>query len=460
MQSILEFITFEHRIEHDLEHKKQFSAPKIYNANGDLNKRWYVYYSFRNPDSGNLTRQKNVYGITNTFTTFEERMYVLSTYARNLLKLLEQGYSPYNDNTELYQNLQQEEEKENSVLSSNGIATAQLQKRNGSVATGLEQKETTENPNIHTEKSENANCNNDETVTVEMALQQALSIKKNVVNERTHADYTYKAKHLLKWLEENEPTVVAMEQLTKQHLNTYLNDILGKTSARNRNNYRIDLSSLFQTLKDNDLVANNYLKKIPPLRSVPVRNRGFSLKEQERIFSYLEERDPLLLLYIKFISYAFLRPIEACRIKVKNVDVHNKRIRFKAKNKPYKTKILPQLLIDALPDLSELPQENVLFAPEGLGANWESKLASRRDYFSKRFKEVVKNHFGFNENYGLYSFRHTYITKLYNELIKEQAPFAAKSKLMLITGHTTMTALEKYLRTIDAEMPADYSDML
>jgi integrase len=458
MESILEFITLEHRIEHDLEHKKQFSAPKIYNANGDLNKRWYVYYSFRNPISGKLERQKNVYGITNTFSTFEERMYVLSTYARNLLKLLEQGYSPYNDNTALYQNLKKEEE--NSVPAKNAIATEQLMTDNTPISIKSVLEGNTGNPTIHPEKLESANCNADATLTVEMALQQALSIKKNVVNERTLADYTYKAKHLLKWLEENEPTVVAIEQLTKQHLNTYLNDILGRTSARNRNNYRIDLSSLFQTLKDNDLVAENYLKKIPPLRSVPVRNRGFSLKEQEKIFLYLEERDPLLLLYIKFISYAFLRPIEACRIKVEDVDVTNKRIRFKAKNKPYKTKILPQLLIDALPDLSGLPKENLLFSPKGIGLHWESKLANRRDYFSKRFKEVIKDHFGFNENYGLYSFRHTYITKLYNELIKEQAPFSAKSRLMLITGHTTMTALEKYLRTIDAEMPADYSDML
>ena len=31
---------------------------------------------------------------------------------------------------------------------------------------------------------------------------------------------------------------------------------------------------------------------------------------------------------------------------------------------------------------------------------------------------------------------------------------------MLITGHATITALRKYLRDIDAELPADYSEML
>ena len=36
----------------------------------------------------------------------------------------------------------------------------------------------------------------------------------------------------------------------------------------------------------------------------------------------------------------------------------------------------------------------------------------------------------------------------------------AKSNLMPITGHSTMTALEKYLRDIDAELPEDYSKMI
>jgi len=60
----------------------------------------------------------------------------------------------------------------------------------------------------------------------------------------------------------------------------------------------------------------------------------------------------------------------------------------------------------------------------------------------------------------LYSFQHTFVTKVYRELRKTSSPFETKSKLMLITGHSTMTALEKYLRDIDAEVPQDYSDLL
>ena len=45
-------------------------------------------------------------------------------------------------------------------------------------------------------------------------------------------------------------------------------------------------------------------------------------------------------------------------------------------------------------------------------------------------------------------------------MVEKSTPFAAKSKLMLITGHTSMVALQKYLRDIDAELPEDYSEML
>ena len=100
-----------------------------------------------------------------------------------------------------------------------------------------------------------------------------------------------------------------------------------------------------------------------------------------------------------------------------------------------------------------------LFTPEKIGGQWEANETNRRDHFSKRFKQV-KEHFKLGVNYGMYSFRHTFITKLYQELRKQYSQFEAKSRLMLITGHATMTALEQYLRDIDAELPKDYSNLL
>ena len=82
----------------------------------------------------------------------------------------------------------------------------------------------------------------------------------------------------------------------------FLNEILERTSPRNRNNYRADLSSLFQALEDDDIIDGNYIKKIPVLKSIPKRNKSYSKEEQEKIFEHLEKHDKDLLLFIKFIS--------------------------------------------------------------------------------------------------------------------------------------------------------------
>ena len=45
-------------------------------------------------------------------------------------------------------------------------------------------------------------------------------------------------------------------------------------------------------------------------------------------------------------------------------------------------------------------------------------------------------------------------------MIKNGTAFEVKSKMQLITGHSTMTALEAYLRDIDAQLPEDYSNLI
>jgi integrase len=170
--------------------------------------------------------------------------------------------------------------------------------------------------------------------------------------------------------------------------------------------------------------------------------------------------DSVLLLYIRFISYGYLRPVEVSRLKIKDIDLNENLLHVRAKNKLVKTKLIPQILVDLLPDLSQMNPENYLFTPNGLGMAYEAKENNRRDYFTKKYNEVVKKKFNFNKDYGLYSFRHTYITKLYRKIRETKSQQTTKSDVMLITGHTTLVALEKYLRDIDAELPKDFSSLL
>lgn len=178
------------------------------------------------------------------------------------------------------------------------------------------------------------------------------------------------------------------------------------------------------------------------------------------IFQYLEEKDGYLLLYLKFVSYNFLRPLEVCRLKIGDINLNAKTISFKAKNSPLKTKIIPEILFKELPDLSKFDKNSYLFTAEGFGKYSETKLENRRGYFTKRFNKVVKQKFDLDLDHTLYSFRHTFITKLYRELAKMASPFESKSRLMQITGHSSIKSLDNYLRDIDADLPDDYSQLL
>jgi integrase len=457
MSTLNEFLTFEHRSEHvfeyDLEHnltlKTQFSTPKIYNAKGDLSKRWYVYFSFRNPKTGKLERMKNIYGKANLYKNKEDRLAVLSTYRKRLIVLLKKGYNPHKDNSVLYMasrkpgapNMDRAINK-NLELSEKPIPNVQKP-----IEEYIQEKTQTKG-------------NDSKKMFIQEAFDFSLEFKSNIVGARTLKDYEGRSNKFIKWLQVEFPKITTIDQVDKTVINSFLNAMLSKTSSRSYNNYRTDLSTLMQTMEDNDLIVSNPVKKIKALKTSPERNKTYSLEKQTEIFEYLKTEDPILLLYIQFISYNLLRPIEVCRLKIKDINLEEKLIQFKAKNSSLKTKRIPEILLSVLPDLSQLDGELFLFTPDKIGGEWDTIENNRRDYFSKRYKKVVKEHFNLGKNYGLYSFRHTFITKLYRALVIDSSPHAAKSNLMLITGHSTMDALEKYLRDIDAAIPEDYSHLL
>lgn len=430
--------------------KLNYSEPKIYTGGVDINswsmlsklekkqaltKQWYVYYSFRNPETNKLERQTSIKGGANRYKDKKSRYYILKKLQESLSYVLSEGFNPYQDNSSLADFIENEILNENETPSKENSSTQAKQKE-----TKVEQKP--------------VECSIDEAITL------GLDTKEKVLNENSYSRFKSRINQFKKWLiSEKIDLKKDITIINKKLVIRYLNTVLHNTSPRNRNNTRIDLGSLFQTLVDNDVIQTNFVREINVLKSKPERNKTYTPKEQKKIFEYLKANDNVLYLFVQFVSYNYLRPIEVCRLKVGDVDVSDKKIYVRAKNKAVKTKIIPDILIEQLPDLSKMNKNEYLFTPDKIGGEWETKEGNKRDYFTKQFKKV-KDHFGLGIDYGLYSFRHTFITKLYREFAKTQTPLEVKSKLQLITGHSTMEALESYLRDIDAVLPEDYSKHL
>jgi len=401
MSKILELLCIEYENVYGLKMKKNYSIPKIYHGGEgyDLTKRWYVYYSYRHPETGKLVRQSPIFANFNRLhKTKKERLKNFTILRESLENLLKEGYSPY------------------------------------------------ENEPIENEYSANS------------ALDFALGLKEKAVAESTYKGYLTRVNVFKKYLKGKGLDIANIKSIDKKIVTEFLNHILKTSSPSNRNNYRQDLSAIFSVLVENDYIDYNFIEKIKKLTSKPVRNKTYSQSKVDEIYKELEISDPLLLLFIKFVSYNFLRPVEVVRLQVKDINLKDKTLTVKAKNKIHKTKIIPDILINELNKLDLKNPEHYLFTPKGVG-DWKREESGKRTWFGNRFNKV-KDKLKIGSEYTVYSFRHTSITKLYRELRKQYSKSETENKVMLITGHSTLVALQKYLRDIDAELPEDYSDML
>jgi len=401
MSKILELLCTEYENVYGLKMKKNYSIPKIYHGGKDydLTKRWYVYYSYRHPETGKLVRQSPIFAKFNSLCkTKKERLEKFNILRETLENLLKDGYSPY------------------------------------------------ENEAIENEYSANS------------ALDFALGLKEKTVSATTYKGYNNRVNVFKKYLKGKGLDVANIKSIDKKIVTDFLNHILKTSGPSNRNNYRQELSAVFSVLVENDYIEYNFIEKIKKLTSKPIRNKTYSQSKVDEIYKELETSDPLLLLFLKFVSYSFLRPIEVVRLKVKDINLKDKTLTVRAKNKVLKTKIIPAILINELKKLDLNNPEHYLFTPNGVG-EWKREESGKRTWFGNRFNKV-KEKLGIGSDYTVYSFRHTSISKLYRELRKENSKLETEDKLMLITGHSTLVALQKYLRDIDAELPEDFSEML
>ncbi|WP_405564743.1 hypothetical protein [Polaribacter sp. Asnod6-C07] len=271
--------------------KLNYSEPKIYTGGVDislwsklsikekkasLEKPWYVYFSFRNSKTNKLERQPNIKAGANKLKTKGERYAFLRTMQQALLELLEYGFNPYQDNSSL----------EEAMFSSDNLT-------NSNKKSTKNQHLAIEKPTVEIIKKEPIVIEVEQiNTTISEAFEFTLDLKVNMMNKNSFVQYKSRIGLFEKWLKEKEYYKNTINFITKKIVIEYLNEVLKRTSARNRNNSRTDIASMFQLLEDNEIIKDNFVKKIAVLKSVPKRNKTYTSKQEKEIYKYLEEVDP------------------------------------------------------------------------------------------------------------------------------------------------------------------------
>ena len=216
-----------------------------------LEKDWFVYYSFRSKIDGKLKRMPFVKAGANRFKTKEERYEYLKTLKDALEYLLKKGLNPYEDNDpNLIENILKETGTPVQVEKSKEIPVIESQTTN--------------------------------ELSIKEATDFVLRMKSKTLAKNIYKNYENRIRKFTSLFNEKIP----ISKIDKKAINDYLNDTLLKNSARTRNNHRTDLSTFFQTLEDNDIISNNFVKKIPVLKTKAEKNKTYTPTQEKDIFDY------------------------------------------------------------------------------------------------------------------------------------------------------------------------------
>ena len=404
--------------------KRQFTRPKLYIPKEIKNgkeiptvkpgKRWYVWFSWRNPETEKLDKIK-VYKFINTYKTVKERKAAGNALVRATETLLENGWNP-------------------TLKKSTAVKKVK-----------------------------------NKSMTLEKAMDYALQLRSVNKKESTVADYSVRLEFFKKWAKKRGYLGLPVTRFNLDDFYEYYDYLMLEyktdkkkplSNASIENHKRL-LSSLFTQLKNKRIIEHNFVKDIPKLEVTPHQNTPFTVKEIIRIKKYLEEHDPYMLKFISFMTSCLLRPREILRLQIKDLNVIDFILKVETKTELLATvKIVDKIkpVIEGM-QLEKFPQEYNVFTLNGQPGIWDSKLNSKVGYFGKRFAKV-KEALGFGEEYGLYSFRHSSIGNIQENL--EALGYSEEEiihKIMPITRHKTTNAVRSYLRNLKKYTPKDHSEL-
>lgn len=290
----------------------------------------------------------------------------------------------------------------------------------------------------------------EETLTIGESLTKFIEYKESLtLSYKTVKNYKNFTNHFNKWLFNNKLLNKPADSINVEMINKCLNDLRiandwkGKTHNSFRNAFRVYMSYLID-VRDIEFKKFDF-KKINIMKENITRNEYYHGELRNRVRAELEKH-PVIDRFCRAIYYSCMRPFEElCHIKVKDVDLDNRIIKISAEVGKTGSRYVP--ICDELYELfnSEMkiknyPLEHYVFSYEALpGPNSVSK-----NYYPSRYKKI-KAAVGLNEDYTMYSWKHTRVTDL---LVAGYSD----AEVMDLTGHRDTEGYDKYKRNIGMKL--------
>jgi integrase len=266
---------------------------RLVNRKGDLNKRWYVEFYTRSEEQTNAQR-KQVF-VPATLKTAEAREGWAKATIKELHELATSGY-------------------DFKPLAAKPKAAALPQ------------------------------------YTFPQAIELAISTKLNSDRRRTTQTYRSFLNIFNAWINLSGYENVEISQVTDLHIGHFLNwlQVEKKIGNTTYNNYLQRLTTAFNTLIKQEIVAKNPCHLVEALPEEASKNVPLNFHQRLTIEKYLQENDRPLFKFTRFLYFTFLRPSELVQLKIKDIDLKNRQIIVPAsvsKNKKEEFVAIPKILL-------------------------------------------------------------------------------------------------------------------
>jgi integrase len=240
---------------------KNFIRCRLCDMNGDITKQWYVYYSFRNPETNKLELHKKY--ISKRCKLKMHRYNIAKEIINKYNEMLECGYNPY----EQYKCLTIKEAFE----------------------------------------------------FLERYRKNKTDKLKTVQTDR------YVIKKFMRFLQTKNLKSIRLEEFSKKNAQDYFDWLLIEEELSNRtcNNHLLFLRTYFNEFLRREYITKNVFSGIKKLNQKDATIVAYTKEQIEIIKNRLPAYDSDLWAFISFIYYASMRTIEITRLQRKNIDIDN-----------------------------------------------------------------------------------------------------------------------------------------
>lgn len=234
-----------------------YKPAKLYDADGNLSARWFVFYSFKDPSTGKY--QRFIHYISKKNHTRQQRYERARILIKDINRKLHQGFNPF----------------------------------------------------IFENKSVTPICE---------TFDHYLKIKKRQNRKRTYTSYSSYINGFKEWLEKNRYDKIAVDSFNYNHAKEYM-DHINKRDISNRtyNNTLQAIKTYFNYLISEEYILINPFFKQKKLKLEETEIISFTPEEIKKVSENLPGYDYNLYVIALLIFNCFMRPQEIVRLRVRNI---------------------------------------------------------------------------------------------------------------------------------------------